>query len=278
MGKHVRREREQEAKTVLRTGQGDGGKRNTPLPVRFFDDPGYICFMMCAKGVPISSPVVKLRSTLPMKSPCTLSVSRRFTSAFSGVTSRHSAGGRLRCHLRESLRAKKSPQCSQNKISSECASVVLQWRLKSSHLLNPLLGHSRHLISSTALCVQLASITASSILNPSKSLGISKRWPSSCCSVLAMWCNASSTLSSTPGSCCPCAVVTTRPCWKLGPSKERWYTPCTLGVASPSAPRPASLDILLSFVVETPVSGVRWVLVPDYASSITDVPYAGEVS
>jgi hypothetical protein len=90
--------------------------------------------MMCAKGFPISSPVVKLRSNLSMKSPCSLAVSRRFSSALSGVTSRHSAGGRSRCRLRESVRAKKSPQWPQNETSIGWASVVLQWRWKFSHL------------------------------------------------------------------------------------------------------------------------------------------------
>ena len=117
-----------------------------PLPVCFFDDLGYIHFMICAKGV-FSSPVIKLCSTLPVKFLYCLCVSRHFSSAIFWVTSRHSTGGQLRCHVRELLRAKKSLQCSQNNISSGCASVVLQWHLKTSHLLNPLLGHSQHLIS-----------------------------------------------------------------------------------------------------------------------------------
>ena len=235
------------------------------LLVRFFDDPGYICFMICAKGTPISSPVIKLRSTLPMKSPCTLSVSRRFSSAFSGVTSRHSAGGCLRCRLRESLRAKKSPQCSQNEISSGCASVVLQWRLKLSHLLNPLVGQSRHLISSTALRVQSASVAASSIRNSSKSLGISKRWPS-CFSVLAMWCDASSTLSSTLGSWCSCTDGHHPTLLETRSQQGTMVYSLHIGGREPLRSAPCLLGYPLLFVGNL-VSGVRWALAPDHATS-----------
>src|SRR5258708_22376538 len=213
-------QREQEVMMVLQTGQGDREKvnkvrksyrksltsisqawpqyRSHPLPVRFFEDLGYISLIICAKEVTIFSPVVRLRSTRSIKSLCILSVSRRFSSASSGVTSRHAAGGLLRCRVSESERAKKSPQCSQNTILRGCASDVSQWRLNSRQFLYPLLRQSRHLISFTAPRAKSSSVATGRTLNLSKSLGIWKRWSSSCCTALAMLCNSSSPTLSSP--------------------------------------------------------------------------------
>ena len=71
-----------------------------------------------------------------------------------------------------------------------------------------------------------------------------RRPSSSCCTLLSTrWDTSSSTLPSTQESRYPFALVSAQPCRELGPSEERWYTPCAFGVASLSASRPASLDV-----------------------------------
>ena len=69
-------------------------------------------------------------------------------------------------------------------IFSGCASIVSQWRLKSSHVLSLVLGQSRHLISRIDPRAQSACVAASSALYPVLNfLGILKYSfsASSCC-------------------------------------------------------------------------------------------------
>jgi len=81
-----------------------------------FDDFGYISLMICAKGLPIPSPVFRQRFSLSLNSLWAFFVSLRLVSAMTGLTSRHSGGLDLRCLFNESSRAKKSPQWSQNEM------------------------------------------------------------------------------------------------------------------------------------------------------------------
>jgi hypothetical protein len=113
--------------------------------------------MILENGLPISLPVIKPCSNRRMKSSWASSVTLRFSAAFTGVTLRHSAGGRLRCRLRESRRTKKSPQWSQKWISSGRVSVVLQCSLNSSKSSSFVSGQRQHLIAWTAPSAKSAS-------------------------------------------------------------------------------------------------------------------------
>ncbi|KAH9961724.1 hypothetical protein BC827DRAFT_1201331, partial [Russula dissimulans] len=120
--------------------------------------------IICVNGFPISSFVCRQRSSLASHSACTLSVSRRFISAFAGLTLRHSCGRLSWCRDNESMRAKKSPQYLQNEIFSGCASMALQWRRKISQLLSPASGQNRHLSTRTVPRAQSSDVASRSPL------------------------------------------------------------------------------------------------------------------
>jgi hypothetical protein len=77
-----------------------------------FEEAGSTLLMICAKGAPMSSLVLRQRSNLSMNILCTISVTLRLPRAISGLDSEatHAGGRLLRCRSSVSCRAKKSPQ------------------------------------------------------------------------------------------------------------------------------------------------------------------------
>jgi hypothetical protein len=132
--------------------------------MRFFEESGYISFIICEKFTPMSSSVFKHSFSLPIYSSWALFVSLRFVAASSDLTPAHSRGGFLPCRTSASLRAKKSPHLSQNQMSSGCFSAVSQCLLKSSHVLIVVLGQSRHFKAWTTPRAKSTSVATRSAL------------------------------------------------------------------------------------------------------------------
>jgi hypothetical protein len=164
-----------------------------------------------------SFPVVNYPSSLPMNSSCALCRSA-LCIHFLG---RHSKalGGRFSQLL---ARVTAREVISTMFAEVDCKRVRLH-AVAASYFSNLALEQSRHLISRTPPCGQLACIATGNAWYPVlRSFGISKYFSSSCCccgTVLSMPYTTFSTLPSTQIRCPPVAS-TAHPCWRLGPNKD----------------------------------------------------------
>ena len=177
--------------------------------------------MICEKGISF------LSSSIPPGSPKTCrgpAASPCASPRPSRVRPLYTRGADSSYVTQASLCARSNPHmCRKRMFFYGCASLVLQWRSKSSHDFNFVSGQRWHLSSVTAPSFKSLSSTMCTGLNFLGMRILMSLFPPlsccCCCAVLSLCCT---TVSSTlPLIKYSSAASSTHPCWR-GPNKDWW--------------------------------------------------------